>query len=73
MKELLNDKKRLLLIGGMVLLVIIAIVLVVSLRTHSNTVKYENFMTQAQTYMDQGNYDKAVSLYEQAYARKDTD
>ena len=49
MKELLNDKKRLLLIGGMVLLVIIAIVLVVSLRTHSNTVKYENFMTQAQT------------------------
>lgn len=73
MKELLNDKKRLLLIGGMVLLVIIAIVLVVSLRSHSNTVKYENFMTQAQTYMDQGNYDKAVSLYEQAYARKDTD
>lgn len=73
MKELLNDKKRLLLICGTVLLIIIAVALVLGLNSHSKTVKYENYMQQAADFLKEADYERAISYYERAFQIKDTD
>ena len=59
MKELFQDKKRLLLAGGAVLLIVIAIVLVLVLRGHSRSVQYENYMDAAEESILSEDYAKA--------------
>ena len=73
MKELFQDKKRLLLAGGAVLLIVIAIVLVLVLRGHSRSVQYEHYMDAAEESILSEDYAKAISYLERAFEIKDTD
>lgn len=73
MKELLYEKRKLIVAGAVALAVILAIVLVFTVRGHSRNTRYTNYMQAGEEYLLLDDTDAAITWYERAYEVKDTD
>ena len=68
-----DDKRKYMMIGALVLAVLVACLLGFGVYRHSVSVRYQNYMNEAQAFVESEDYEGAISKFEAAYRTKATD